>query len=86
MGIINIAPRETPRDPSLQAYFKLISSYPLLTTDEEVELFEKMKSASTESEKLQYREQIINSNLRFVISVAKQYSSNKIPFLDLVQQ
>lgn len=86
MGIINIAPRETPRDPSLQAYFKLISSYPLLTTDEEVELFEKMKSASTESEKLQYREQIINSNLRFVISVAKQYSSSKIPFMDLVQQ
>lgn len=86
MGIINIAPRETPKDPSVKAYFKSISSYPLLTTDEEVELFGKMKSASTESERLKYREQIINSNLRFVISVAKQYSSNKIPFLDLVQQ
>ena len=86
MGIINIAPRETPKDSSVKAYFKSISSYPLLTTDEEVELFGKMKSASTESERLKYREQIINSNLRFVISVAKQYSSNKIPFLDLVQQ
>ena len=86
MGIINIAPRETPKDSSVKAYFKSISSYPLLTTNEEVELFGKMKSASTESERLKYREQIINSNLRFVISVAKQYSSNKIPFLDLVQQ
>jgi len=86
MGIINISPRETPRDPSLQAYFKSICSYPLLTIDEEVKLFEKMKSASTDHERLKYREQIINSNLRFVVSVAKQYSSYKIPLMDLIQQ
>ena len=85
MGI-NLTSRETPRDPLINVYYKSINSYPLLTTDEEVELFEKMKSASTESERLKYRKQIINSNLRFVISVAKQYSSDKIPLMDLIQQ
>ena len=86
MGVISISPRETPNDPSVKAYLKSISSYPLLTIEEEVELFEKMKSAPSEPERLRYREKIINSNLRFVVSVAKQYSSCKIPLMDLIQQ
>jgi len=86
MTWINIIPTRTPRDASTEAYFRSIYSYPLLNPDEEVELFMKMKLASNDSEKSKIREQIINSNLRFVVSVAKQYASNKIPLLDLVQQ
>lgn len=86
MNGINITQSNTPRDSTIESYFKSIYSYPLLTPDEEVELFRKMNFATTEDERNKYRDQIINSNLRFVVSVAKLYSWNKIPLLDLIQQ
>ena len=69
----------TERTPILSSYMQDISRYPLLTFDEEVELTQRAK-AGDESAK----QQLIQSNLRFVISVAKQFIHQGIPLEDLI--
>ena len=69
----------TERTPILSSYMQDISRYPLLTLDEEVELTQRAK-AGDESAK----QQLIQSNLRFVISVAKQFIHQGIPLEDLI--
>lgn len=48
--------------------------------DEEIELTRKVKQGDKKA-----LNKLINSNLRFVISVAKQYQSKGIPLVDLIQ-
>ncbi len=68
-------------DDTTRLYLKEMSKYPLLTMDEEKELFLKFKSGDEKA-----REKITNSNLRLVLSVAKKYVNRGLPFLDLVQE
>jgi len=62
-------------------YLEEIDRGSLLTRKEELELMKKIKSGDMEAKKL-----FIEKNLRLVVYVAKRYSSNKIPFLDLIQE
>lgn len=64
---------------SVNLYLKEISKYPLLTPDEEIQLVQQAKSG----DKLA-KEKLINSNLRFVISIAKQYQNKGLEFADLI--
>lgn len=74
------AVRQTSETDSVRIYLDEISRYPLLSRQEEVELFEKLH----ESEEA--RQKLINSNLRLVVSMAKQYQNTGLDFMDLVQE
>ena len=69
----------TVRTPNINRYFSDINKYDLLTPEEEVELFDKIKEGCNKSKQV-----LINSNLKFVISNAKQYQSFHTPIEDLM--
>ena len=66
-----------------KAYMNLISKIPLLTSEQEKELGRRLAQGDKTA-----REELIQSNLRLVVSIAKKYSgkSSKITFLDLIQE
>ena len=66
---------------SIKMYLKEIGRFPLLTKDEEIKLFKEFNNGSKEA-----FNKIINCNLRLVVSIAKNFVRNKVPFLDLIQE
>ena len=60
-------------------YLKRISQIPLLTPEEEKELTKKVKEGDEEALK-----KLVQSNLRFVVNVAKKYAGYGIPFQELI--
>lgn len=68
-------------DSSEKRYLNEISKIPLLTPEETKELIIKIKQGDETA-----RKKIIESNLRFVVYLAKKYINRGIPFLDLVQE
>ena len=75
-----IDPRKS--EDTLGLYFKQIDKYPLLSVEEEREIAKKM--CETNDEKA--RQLLINSNLRFVVKMAKKYMDMGLPLLDLIQE
>lgn len=71
----------TDRTPTLVRYMQDITRYPLLTLDEEVELTTLAQAGDERAKK-----KLIESNLRFVISIAKQYIHQGIPLEDLIME
>lgn len=62
---------------SLSMYYEKISKTPMLSREEELDLFlEYQDETTSEKRKLQIRSRIIESNLRFVFKEAKKYSKN----------
>ena len=79
---IRITPSITDRsDESLKSYFRDVSRIPLLTSEEEKVVAKKAKEGDGKAV-----QRLIESNLRFVISVAKQYQGKGLPLVDLVQE
>ena len=68
-------------DSSERKYLNEISKIPLLAPEETKELIIKIKQGDETA-----RKRIIESNLRFVVYLAKKYINRGIPFLDLVQE
>lgn len=66
---------------SVRMYLKEIGKIDLLTFDEEVSLAKAIEKGSESA-----REQLINANLRLVVSIAKKYIGRGLTFLDLVQE
>ena len=64
---------------------KEISEYQLLTADEERELAYKMRSEDPEVARAA-KEQLINSNLRLVVSIANNYQNSHMEKLDLIAE
>lgn len=71
----------TDLDDSVRVYLNEIGRYPLLNEKEEKELATKIKEGSEKAE-----QQLINSNLRLVVSIAKKYTGKGLPLLDLIQE
>ena len=69
------------KSESLSIYLKDISKYPLLTLQEEKECLELSKKGDIKA-----KEKLINSNLRFVVKVAKKYRNNGLSFSDLISE
>lgn len=68
-------------DP-IKAYMKEIGVIDLLTSDQEQEIGDRITAGDQAA-----KTELIEANLRLVVSVAKKYNSNtSIPFLDLVQE
>ncbi len=68
-------------DDSVKQYLKEIGSYPLLTAEQELLLAERVSRGDLRS-----RQRLIEANLRLVVSIAKRYSSQGLPLLDLIQE
>jgi len=66
---------------SLRIYLKEINKYPVLSSDEEDELVQLVVAGDEKA-----KEKLINSNLRFVVTVAKQYQNQGLPLVDLVNE
>jgi RNA polymerase primary sigma factor len=82
MKTLKIKQQITSRiDESVDKYLKDISKIDLLTTDEEVDLAIRIRSGDIKA-----LESLVNSNLRFVISVAKQYQNQGLSLSDLISE
>lgn len=80
MNNLQITARITPRDNRIvDIYLKDIARHPLLTADEEVELARKIHSGDERA-----LERLVNGNLRFVVSVAKNYQNMGVDLPDLI--
>ena len=74
-------------DDPVRMYLKEIGRVPLLTPERERELAEIMTSeATSEEEKLAAKNELVESNLRLVVSIAKRYVGKGMFFLDLIQE
>lgn len=69
----------TENSELLQKYFKDISRYPIYKGEEQMELAIKMRNGDKSA-----RDKLINSNLRFVVTCAKQYVGQGVPLVDLI--
>lgn len=67
--------------PSLDKYLLEIGKIRLLSSDEEILLSQQIRLGSQLA-----LETLVNSNLRFVISVAKQYQNQGLPLSDLIAE
>ena len=67
---------------SFKDYLIAIGQYPLLNQEQELELGRRIKEEGDEDA----REQLINSNLRLVVYIAKQYKNNYVGIEDLVAE
>jgi RNA polymerase primary sigma factor len=64
---------------SLDSYFQEIGKMELITADDEVELACRIRQGDVAA-----LEKLVKANLRFVVSVAKQYQNNSISLADLI--
>ncbi len=72
----------TNRDStSLDKYLQDIGREELITVDEEVELARRIKQGDEEA-----LEKLVKANLRFVVSVAKQYQNQGLTLSDLINE
>ena len=75
----------TPRsEESLDKYLTEISRIPMISTDEEVALAQAIHGGGKKGAAA--IDKLVKANLRFVVSVAKQYQNQGVPFIDLVSE
>src|SRR5688572_18069373 len=70
-----------PALDSLRLYLREIGKVPLLTADEEVSLAKRIERGDMTA-----KTQMIEANLRLVVSIAKSYLGRGLTFLDLIQE
>jgi len=70
-----------PSLDSLRLYLREIGKVPLLTADQEVYLAKRIERGDMEAKR-----QMIEANLRLVVSIAKSYLGRGLSFLDLIQE
>ena len=82
MRQLKIIKQITNRDnPSLDKYFNEIAKVEMITAEEEVELARRIHNGD-----LNARDRLINANLRFVVSVSKQYPNNGMSLPDMINE
>src|SRR3989440_1506071 len=77
-------PAEEPREVStdaLQLFLKDIGKVDLLTAAQEVELAKRIERGDHGA-----KQEMVEANLRLVVSIAKKYRNQGLPFLDLIQE
>lgn len=82
MRQLKISQKVTNRDtPGLDKYLQDISRVDMITPDEEVELAKRIKVGDRDA-----LEKLTKANLRFVVSVAKQYQNRGLSLQDLINE
>ncbi|HTR32484.1 MAG TPA: sigma-70 family RNA polymerase sigma factor, partial [Gaiellaceae bacterium] len=79
-------PLEEPVDAefsadSLQLFLKDVGKVDLLTAAQEVELAKRIERGDHRA-----KQEMVEANLRLVVSIAKRYRNQGLPFLDLIQE
>lgn len=69
------------QDASLGIFFKEVSKLPMIDINKEIELSQRIKEGDMKA-----ADELVKANLRFVISVAKQYQNKGLPLVDLIQE
>jgi RNA polymerase primary sigma factor len=78
-SVVNERPSETPE--LLPSYFARIDKGTLLTHGEEIDLSNRANAGDHRA-----KQRLVEKNLRLVISVAKKYRGQGLPFEDLIQE
>lgn len=65
----------------IEQYYKEIRTAPLLTKEEEIHYTRRLRQGDEAA-----RQQMIKSNLRLVVKIAKRYIKSGIPILDLIEE
>ncbi len=73
-------------DDPVRMYLKEIGRVPLLTPERERELAEIMTNCTDEDKRQMAKNELVESNLRLVVSIAKRYVGKGMFFLDLIQE
>ncbi len=73
--------KHSNENTSLSLYLKEIEKIPLLDRDEEYKLAVMAKKGDSYA-----RNRLVESNLRFVVSIAKQYQNRGLPLSDLISE
>ena len=81
MEQLKITPAITLRTPTLEQYMRDISRIEMISPDEETELAMRIKEGDTQA-----LNSLVNANLRFVVSVAKQYQNRGLDLTDLISE
>ena len=71
-------------EESLDKYLVEISRMEMISPEQEVELAQTIRKGGQEGEKAKHK--LVNANLRFVVSVAKQYQHQGVPLSDLINE
>jgi len=71
-------------EESLDKYLTEISRIPMISPEQEVELAQAIRRGGKASQKA--KEKLVNANLRFVVSVAKQYQHQGVSLSDLISE
>lgn len=69
---------------TLDKYLVEIGRVPMISVDEEIELAQKIRKGGKEGERA--KEKLVMANLRFVVSVAKQYQHQGLSLTDLIDE
>ena len=69
---------------ALDKYLVEIGRAPLISIDEEIELAQKIRKGGPEGERA--KDKLVTANLRFVVSVAKQYQHQGLTLTDLIDE
>jgi RNA polymerase primary sigma factor len=77
---LDLTPSAPTTTDSLQLFLNGIGQYELLTADQEVALAKRIERGDRAA-----KEQMVNANLRLVVSLAKRYQGHGVPLLDLIQ-
>ena len=75
------APQGEITTDALQLFLKDIGKVPLLTAAQEVELAKRIERGEHAA-----KQAMVEANLRLVVSIAKRYRNQGLPFLDLIQE
>ncbi len=68
-------------DDSVRLYLREIGKIPLLNSEEELELAQKVVAGDKRA-----KDKMAEANMRLVVSIAKRYSGRGLDFLDLIQE
>ncbi len=73
-----------PSDDSVFIYLKEIGKIPTLNAEQEILITREIRKGGISGEKA--KRQLVQANLRLVVSIAKRYASTNIHLLDLIQE
>ncbi len=76
---LDLSVKTAPTDPT-RLYLREIGKVPLLTAEQEVSLAKRIERRDMEAKR-----QLIEANLRLVVSIAKRYAGREMSLLDLIQ-
>lgn len=89
MGVIynGVMVRQRKGEPGgLSAYVEDVKRHPLLTHERTIELFREMRDTDDPARRREVFDLLVRSNLRLVVSIARQYDGKGVSFLDLIQE